>query len=257
DANGDLFGTTQGGGSANDGTVFELVKNGSSYTLTTLVNFNGSNGAVPAGGLVADANGDLFGTTVEGGSGSQGTVFEITNSGFVVKLPAPIMTSLTDGAASVTPGDLLNLQAGITAQQNTAEATTEAALIQAGKDTVAAYAARLEAGVMATSEVVMATVSLMQSSPGGVPTAGKLLTPTSPANEFQHLTVTYLPAQQAFAVANNLNITIYNAEAVALGIGAGGDGTQNNFLKNFGSAALTVSQFETAVFNLTNVSVTA
>ena len=92
---------------------------------------------------------------------------------------------------------------------------------------------------------------------GGTPTAGKLLSPTSTANEFQHLTVTYLPAQQAFAVANNLNITIYNAEVVGLGIGAGGDGTQNNFLKNFGSAALTLSQFESSLSGLTNVSVAA
>src|SRR5215813_13473882 len=81
DANGDLFGTTEEGGSANDGTVFELVKNGSSYTLTTLVNFNGSNGSLPRAGLVADANGDLFGTTEEGGSANDGTVFELVKNG--------------------------------------------------------------------------------------------------------------------------------------------------------------------------------
>ena len=53
--------------------------------------------------------------------------------------------SLTGNAGGVTAGDLLNLQAGIQGFLNTAEATTEAALIQAGKDTVAAYATRLEA----------------------------------------------------------------------------------------------------------------
>ena len=31
--------------------------------LTTLVNFNGPNGAYPISGLIADAAGDLFGTT--------------------------------------------------------------------------------------------------------------------------------------------------------------------------------------------------
>src|SRR6516164_5357023 len=103
--------------------------------------------------------------------------------------------SLTDGAAGVTAGDLLNLQAGIQAFTNSAEAMSEAALIQAGKDTVAAYAMRLEQANTGQSEAVMATVSLME---GGVPKAGPLATPTSPAaNEFQHLTVTYLPAQQA------------------------------------------------------------
>ena len=36
--------------------------------LTTLVSFNGTNGAVPVASLIADANGDLFGTTVDGGA---------------------------------------------------------------------------------------------------------------------------------------------------------------------------------------------
>src|SRR5262249_18857885 len=81
DANGDLFGATGGGGSANEGTVFELVKNGSSYTLTTLVNFNGSNGSLPLAGLIADANGDLFGTREGGGWAKDGAVFERGKNG--------------------------------------------------------------------------------------------------------------------------------------------------------------------------------
>ena len=57
---------------------------------TTLVSFNGSNGANPYAGLIADANGDLFGTTYEGGANSDGTVFEIKNTGTVA---APIYAS--------------------------------------------------------------------------------------------------------------------------------------------------------------------
>ena len=34
-------------------------------------------------GLIADANGNLFGTTFEGGANGYGTVFEIAGSGFV------------------------------------------------------------------------------------------------------------------------------------------------------------------------------
>ena len=50
-------------------------------TLTTLVSFSGSDGANPRGDLVADANGDLFGTTEYGGSrNSGGTVFEVTKT---------------------------------------------------------------------------------------------------------------------------------------------------------------------------------
>src|SRR5262249_37286911 len=52
--------------------------------LTTLVNFNAAIGfSNPSGSLIADAHGDLFGTTHEGGTAlGSGTVFEITGSGF-------------------------------------------------------------------------------------------------------------------------------------------------------------------------------
>jgi uncharacterized repeat protein (TIGR03803 family) len=102
DANGDLFGTTQGGGANNEGTVFELVKSGSTYTLTTLVSFSGSNGIVPIGGLIADANGDLFGTTYGGGANGQGTVFEITNSGFVVARPPIMLDAIYTPSSNIT-----------------------------------------------------------------------------------------------------------------------------------------------------------
>ena len=49
-------------------------------TLTTLVTFNGANGSKPDSSLIADANGDLFGTTSTGGANGQGTVFEIVKT---------------------------------------------------------------------------------------------------------------------------------------------------------------------------------
>ena len=97
DSNGDLFGTTSAGGgtggTGDDGTVFELVNNGTvaapSYasTPTTLVSFNKSNGVLPEGSLIADVNGDLFGTTrvslVHGSSGCSvdRTVWTLGGSG--------------------------------------------------------------------------------------------------------------------------------------------------------------------------------
>jgi hypothetical protein len=87
DANGNLFGTTYGG----TGTVFEIVKTAAGYSSTpiTLVNFNNANGANPYGDLLADANGNLFGTTSGGGTNAAGTVFEITGSGFGLVVPPP------------------------------------------------------------------------------------------------------------------------------------------------------------------------
>ena len=75
DKSGNLFGTTNLGGPSDDGTVFELQKG--SGTITTLVSFNGSDGAHPSGGVVQDSPGNLFGTTADGGSQNGGTVFEI------------------------------------------------------------------------------------------------------------------------------------------------------------------------------------
>ena len=68
-----------------DGTVFEIAKTADGYanTPTTLVNFNGTDSDLPMSGLIADAHGDLFGTTITNGENPDGTVFEITGSGFV------------------------------------------------------------------------------------------------------------------------------------------------------------------------------
>ena len=65
DAAGNLFGTTSQGGRDNDGTVFEIskTKHGYASTPTTLVSFKGADGANPFGSLIADAKGDLIGTT--------------------------------------------------------------------------------------------------------------------------------------------------------------------------------------------------
>jgi uncharacterized repeat protein (TIGR03803 family) len=81
----DLFGTTKGGGTNGDGTVFEIAKTADGYTSApiTLVNFNGVDGIAPEASLIPDANGDLFGTTTPAGQFDDGTVFEVTGSGFV------------------------------------------------------------------------------------------------------------------------------------------------------------------------------
>jgi uncharacterized repeat protein (TIGR03803 family) len=111
DAVGNLFGTTYGGGSSNCltggeelgcGTVFEIVKTASGYasTPTTLYSFcsqaSCTDGAFPVGSLIADANGNLLGTTGGGGAYGYGTVLEITGSGFV----PPEVLAGTPGSAN-------------------------------------------------------------------------------------------------------------------------------------------------------------
>jgi uncharacterized repeat protein (TIGR03803 family) len=81
--NGNLYGTTLGGGAHGDGTVFQITPSG---TLTTLHSFDSTDGATPYGGLVQATNGDLYGTTFQGGAYGVGTVFKITPSGTLTTL---------------------------------------------------------------------------------------------------------------------------------------------------------------------------
>ena len=74
-----LYGTTLEGGLYGYGTVFCLATNG---TLTNLLSFNGAaQGAYPGAGVVFGPDGNLYGTTLAGGSGGQGTVFRLTPAG--------------------------------------------------------------------------------------------------------------------------------------------------------------------------------
>jgi len=79
DSAGNLYGTTTGN-YAHQSTIWELSPPapGGSWTLTTLYTFNSSSGAEVPGPLVFDGAGNLFGTTVSGGTYNQGTVFELS-----------------------------------------------------------------------------------------------------------------------------------------------------------------------------------
>ncbi len=85
DSSGNLYGTTQQGGTSNFGAVFELAKG--SHMITTLASFNGTNGQYPYAGVIRDSSGNLYGTTYEGGASNSGTVFELAKgSGTITTL---------------------------------------------------------------------------------------------------------------------------------------------------------------------------
>jgi uncharacterized repeat protein (TIGR03803 family) len=79
DSSGNLYGTTQGGGTCAQGTVFELSKSGGIWTETVLYSFCGSDGQNPVGSVILDSSGSVYGTTKFGGGGC-GTVFKLSGS---------------------------------------------------------------------------------------------------------------------------------------------------------------------------------
>jgi uncharacterized repeat protein (TIGR03803 family) len=75
DASGNLFGTAGGGGNLGGGVVFEISAAG---VYSVLYNFGGiGDGIGPLAGVARDSSGNLYGTTVQGGTAFLGVVFRI------------------------------------------------------------------------------------------------------------------------------------------------------------------------------------
>lgn len=79
-ANGNIYGTTSGGGAFSHGTVFQLTPDGNGqWAKNTVYSFGAysHDGTNPEYGVVADAQGNLYGTSSDGGQDNLGTVFEL------------------------------------------------------------------------------------------------------------------------------------------------------------------------------------
>jgi len=75
---GNLYGTTYGGGAEGAGTVFKITSKGK---LTMLHGFDSTDGANPVAALIQASDGNFYGTTGSGGANFRGTIFKITTSG--------------------------------------------------------------------------------------------------------------------------------------------------------------------------------
>jgi uncharacterized repeat protein (TIGR03803 family) len=122
-ANGDLYGTTHGGGASLYGAIFKITLDGA---LTTLYSFCSrskcADGALPDAPLVQGSSGSFYGTTASGGANHNdkfcsstgcGTVFELTTAGKLIRLYSSCSlancadgTAPTGGLVQATNGNL-------------------------------------------------------------------------------------------------------------------------------------------------------
>jgi|SRR5579862_4412 len=80
DLSGDFYGTTEAGGADNKGTIFKLAPDGAEAVVHSFSGYP-KDGEGPFAGLIADKNGNGYGTTVVGGSHNFGTVFKLASDG--------------------------------------------------------------------------------------------------------------------------------------------------------------------------------
>ncbi len=107
DKGGNLLGTTHIGGTDNAGTVFGLSPGvDGKWVERVLYSFanNGTDGHSPAGGLILDTSGNIYGTTESGGNSSGvGTAFELIRSADVIWTEIVLYRFLDNGTDGFLP----------------------------------------------------------------------------------------------------------------------------------------------------------
>lgn len=123
-SDGNFYGTTSAGGSlssaAQAGTIFRITKTG---VFTKLWDFNGNNigvnGDIAYGAMIQASDGNLYGTTLEGGAANAGTVFQMTLGGTLTQLldfdmqtdgayPRSVPLQDSDGTLYITTSTTIN-----------------------------------------------------------------------------------------------------------------------------------------------------
>lgn len=105
DSAGNIYGTTENGGSGQHGTVFKIDTAGN-YSI--LHNFSGPDGESMEGGVTLDGAGNIYGTTFDGGANGVGTIFKIDAAGNFTSLH-----SMDCGVGCQPLGELVRDASGI------------------------------------------------------------------------------------------------------------------------------------------------
>ena len=98
---GSMYGTTSAGSLNDNGAVYKLINSGGNWSEQTLYQFTGTpDGANPYSGLIFDALGNLYGTTMQGGQNNAGAVYKLTlNGGGYTESVIYSFNASTDGGA--------------------------------------------------------------------------------------------------------------------------------------------------------------
>lgn len=102
-----LYGTASHGGGSGNGTVFAINTDGSDFTVLHTFTATASDGSGPFGGLILSGN-TLYGTTANGGSSGNGTVFAVNTDGTAFTN----LYSFTGGSDGANPPGALTLSGG-------------------------------------------------------------------------------------------------------------------------------------------------
>lgn len=111
DSSGNLYGTAPLGGQNGGGygVTFKLTPSGSYKVLYSFSAANGANGGNPAGGVILDSSGNLYGTGSDGGAHAGGAIFKLT-------LLTTTTTTLTSSPNPSTQGQVVTFTATVTSK---------------------------------------------------------------------------------------------------------------------------------------------
>jgi uncharacterized repeat protein (TIGR03803 family) len=104
DKSGNLYGTTERGGTNNDGTVFVLAQSNGKWKERVLHSFSGSDGLNPGTSVTLDSSGNLYGVTSTGGGNNQGVVYKLTHA--TGKWKETVLHNFTGGSDGGDPLDI-------------------------------------------------------------------------------------------------------------------------------------------------------